>query len=82
MVSTPESVKPLCTRIIDADADSRVRQLIDSILDDIACRECTRILPFNRCVCGPDSECLKDIVHERLDKWRGYDTRFADMEIR
>ena len=80
MVSTPDSIRP--GRIIDADADSRVRELVDCILDDLACGECMRILPFNRCVCGPESECLKDIVHERVDAWRGYDCRFANMEIR
>jgi len=71
MVSTPESIRPMRTRVIDADADSRVRQIIDSILDEMACQECTRILPFNKCVCGPESECLKEIVHTRIDEWRG-----------
>jgi hypothetical protein len=72
MVSTPDSIKPMRTRIIDADADSRVRQIIDSILDDMACRECSRVLPFNRCVCGSkESECLKEIVRARVDEWRG-----------
>ena len=60
--------------IIDADADSALRRLVDerrrNILISIICRQCQRQVPFNCCTVGLEGECPLEFAADQLDGCR------------